>query len=213
MVPLKHHLSNITTFSELKVLADHAKIGISFFGYSSIKVKGYKGAVHTDSLLKKFDDLIKTNKKNRIKISQGERKLYPEILKKVRVFYETDDVIYKRSNLITKIFWQVRNFFYSLKALRHGYTPRAQWELGVWENLENPPIPKPGIPPNQNTDIDAKTRIREIKKLLAKSEPTEVDDSDDESILQLSPEEVAAYEAAAKVKVPCGIEVFPKIDA
>ncbi len=164
MKTISTYLGHINRFSELNAFADNLEVDISFFGYSYIKKNDYKGVVHVDALLKRFDDLLKINRRNGIVVSDSEEKQYPKILKKVRVIYETHDAIYKRSNLITKIFWQVRTFFSDWKALKHGYPLRARWDLGVWENLENPPIPKPGPPPNQGKDF--KEFLREMTLAL-----------------------------------------------
>ncbi len=93
----------------------------------------------------------------------NEEDLYSPILKKIRVLYESHDNIYKKRNLITKIFWQIRKFISDTIALRHAYPIRIQWDLGVWEDLENPKVRTPyHQPDNQNQIEDINDRIERL---------------------------------------------------
>lgn len=104
MIFLKHQLNTIATFSEFKELSDNAKAGISFWGYSHIKVESYKGAVHIDSLLKKFNLLLTSNTTN-------EEDLYLPILKKSEFSTKVMTISIKKETLLRKFFGKLENLF------------------------------------------------------------------------------------------------------
>jgi len=85
---------------------------------------GYSGKVHIDYLAVRVVEIIKNNPN----FTEKERGYGKSIVSLINRIYNVSDERFKTKNIITRIFWNIRNTVYLYQINSQG--PRFHWEEG-----------------------------------------------------------------------------------
>lgn len=95
---------------------------VSFWGTRCVHVKNHKGSISLDDLSSRVLKLVKEN----IEFDESERAYGKLLVEKIDGFYSETDVKIERKNLVTKLFFAIKEYWVN-NCENWGYSRRFDW--------------------------------------------------------------------------------------